>query len=343
MKTIKNLVRKNIVDLKAYRSARDEFNGKDGVFLDANENPFGPLNRYPDSYQSDLKNTLAALKKIENQHLFIGNGSDEVIDLAIRIFCNPGKDKIIICPPTYGMYEVAANINDVKIERIELDEKFQLKTEKIISSNAKMVFICSPNNPTGNDIDGIQTIIENFNGIVFIDEAYIDFSSKPSLIEKIKKYPNIIVSQTFSKAWGRAAIRIGVAYASAEIINYFNKVKAPYNVSSINQIEAIRLLQNIETFNLNLNRIIKQKDWLIKKLLENDLVVQIYPSATNFLLVKVKDANLIYQKLIKQKLIVRNRNTVVENTLRITVGTEEENEKLIELLKKIENEKSIIY
>ena len=343
MKTIKNLVRKNIVDLKAYRSARDEFNGKDGVFLDANENPFGPLNRYPDSYQSDLKNTLAALKKIENQHLFIGNGSDEVIDLAIRIFCNPGKDKIIICPPTYGMYEVAANINDVKIERIELDENFQLKTEKIISSNAKMVFICSPNNPTGNDIDGIQTIIENFNGIVFIDEAYIDFSSKPSLIEKIKKYPNIIVSQTFSKAWGRAAIRIGVAYASAEIINYFNKVKAPYNVSSINQIEAIRLLQNVETFNLNLNRIIKQKDWLIKKLLENDLVVQIYPSATNFLLVKVKDANLIYQKLIKQKLIVRNRNTVVENTLRITVGTEEENEKLIELLKKIENEKSIIY
>lgn len=343
MKTIKNLVRKNIVDLKAYRSARDEFNGKDGVFLDANENPFGPLNRYPDSYQSDLKNTLAALKKIENQHLFIGNGSDEVIDLAIRIFCNPGKDKIIICPPTYGMYEVAANINDVKIERIELDENFQLKTEKIISSNAKMVFICSPNNPTGNDIDGIQTIIENFNGIVFIDEAYIDFSSKPSLIEKIKKYPNIIVSQTLSKAWGRAAIRIGVAYASAEIINYFNKVKAPYNVSSINQIEAIRLLQNVETFNLNLNRIIKQKDWLIKKLLENDLVVQIYPSATNFLLVKVKDANLIYQKLIKQKLIVRNRNTVVENTLRITVGTEEENEKLIELLKKIENEKSIIY
>lgn len=343
MKTIKNLVRKNIVDLKAYRSARDEFNGKDGVFLDANENPFGPLNRYPDSYQSDLKNTLAALKKIENQHLFIGNGSDEVIDLAIRIFCNPGKDKIIICPPTYGMYEVAANINDVKIERIELDENFQLKTEKIISSNAKMVFICSPNNPTGNDIDGIQTIIENFNGIVFIDEAYIDFSSKPSLIEKIKKYPNIIVSQTLSKAWGRAAIRIGVAYASAEIINYFNKVKAPYNVSSINQIEAIRLLQNVETFNLNLNRIIKQKDWLIKKLLENDLVVQIYPSATNFLLVKVKDANLIYQKLIKQKLIVRNRNTVIENTLRITVGTEEENEKLIELLKKIENEKSIIY
>lgn len=343
MKTIKNLVRKNIVDLKAYRSARDEFNGKDGVFLDANENPFGPLNRYPDSYQSDLKNTLAALKKIENQHLFIGNGSDEVIDLAIRIFCNPGKDKIIICPPTYGMYEVAANINDVKIERIELDENFQLKTEKIISSNAKMVFICSPNNPTGNDIDGIQTIIENFNGIVFIDEAYIDFSSKPSLIEKIKKYPNIIVSQTLSKAWGRAAIRIGVAYASAEIINYFNKVKAPYNVSSINQIEAIRLLQNVETFNLNLNRIIKQKEWLIKKLLENDLVVQIYPSATNFLLVKVKDANLIYQKLIKQKLIVRNRNTVIENTLRITVGTEEENEKLIELLKKIENEKSIIY
>lgn len=343
MKTIKNLVRKNIVDLKAYRSARDEFNGKDGVFLDANENPFGPLNRYPDSYQSDLKNTLAALKKIENQHLFIGNGSDEVIDLAIRIFCNPGKDKIIICPPTYGMYEVAANINDVKIERIELDENFQLKTEKIISSNAKMVFICSPNNPTGNDIDGIQTIIENFNGIVFIDEAYIDFSSKPSLVEKIKKHPNIIVSQTLSKAWGRAAIRIGVAYASAEIINYFNKVKAPYNVSSINQIEAIRLLQNVETFNLNLNRIIKQKEWLIKKLLENDLVVQIYPSATNFLLVKVKDANLIYQKLIKQKLIVRNRNTVIENTLRITVGTEEENEKLIELLKKIENEKSIIY
>lgn len=343
MKTIKNLVRKNIVDLKAYRSARDEFNGKDGVFLDANENPFGPLNRYPDSYQSDLKNTLAALKKIENQHLFIGNGSDEVIDLAIRIFCNPGKDKIIICPPTYGMYEVAANINDVKIERIELDENFQLKTEKIISSNAKMVFICSPNNPTGNDIDGIQTIIENFNGIVFIDEAYIDFSSKPSLVEKIKKHPNIIVSQTLSKAWGRAAIRIGVAYASAEIINYFNKVKAPYNVSSINQIEAIRLLQNVETFNLNLNRIIKQKEWLIKKLLENDLVSQIYPSATNFLLVKVKDANLIYQKLIKQKLIVRNRNTVIENTLRITVGTEEENEKLIELLKKIENEKSIIY
>jgi len=333
---LEKIIRPNILALKPYSSARDEFKGKSGVFLDANENPFGNLNRYPDPYQKTLKEKLAVLKNISAENIFVGNGSDEVIDLVFRIFCNPGKDKAIICPPTYGMYEVSAHINDVEIISIPLDEKFQLNVEKILNTDAKIIFLCSPNNPTGNNLENMETIIQNFKGIVFVDEAYIDFSSQESFLQKVKKYPNLIVSQTLSKAWGRAAIRIGIAYANKEIISYYNKVKPPYNVSQINQFEAIKAIDDFDFFTNNKNTILAQRSWLIEQLSELSFVEKIYPSNANFVLVKTKNANFIYQKLIDEKIVIRNRHSIVENSLRITVGQPFENQKLIETLKKIE-------
>jgi len=333
---LEKIIRPNILALKPYSSARDEFKGKSGVFLDANENPFGNLNRYPDPYQKTLKEKLAVLKNISVENIFVGNGSDEVIDLVFRIFCNPGKDKAIICPPTYGMYEVSAHINDVEIISIPLDEKFQLNVEKILNTDAKIIFLCSPNNPTGNNLENMETIIQNFKGIVFVDEAYIDFSSQESFLQKVKKYPNLIVSQTLSKAWGRAAIRIGIAYANKEIISYYNKVKPPYNVSQINQFEAIKAIDDFDFFTNNKNTILAQRSWLIEQLSELSFVEKIYPSNANFVLVKTKNANFIYQKLIDEKIVIRNRHSIVENSLRITVGQPFENLKLIETLKKIE-------
>lgn len=332
---LEKIIRPNILSLKPYNSARDEFKGKDGIFLDANENPFGNLNRYPDPYQKALKEKLSALKNIATENIFVGNGSDEVIDLAFRIFCNPGKDKVIVCPPTYGMYEVSANINDVEIISIPLDENFQLDVEKILNTEAKMIFLCSPNNPTGNNLENIEKIIQNFNGIVFVDEAYIDFSSKESLLQKVNEYPNLIVSQTLSKAWGRAAIRVGIAYASAEIISFDNKVKPPYNVSQLNQYEALKALDDIEAFTKNKNTILTQRAWLIEQISALSFVEIIYPTDANFMLVKTKNANAIYQQLIEDKIVVRNRHSVVENCLRITVGEPFENVKLIESLKQI--------
>ena len=336
MKDIKKLIRPNILALRPYSSARDEFKGKDGIFLDANENPFGNLNRYPDPYQKTLKEKLSALKNISTENIFIGNGSDEVIDLVFRIFCTPGKDKAIVCPPTYGMYEVSANINDVEIISIPLNENFQLDVEEILKTEAKIIFLCSPNNPTANNLGNIETIIQKFNGLVFLDEAYIDFSTQESLLQKVNDYPNLIVSQTLSKAWGRAAIRIGIAYASKEIISYYNKVKPPYNVSQINQYEAIKVLDDLENFTKNKNTILAQRTWLVEQLSSLSFVEKIYPSDANFVLVKTKNANAIYQKLVEEKIVVRNRHSVVENCLRITVGEPFENVKLIDSLKKIE-------
>jgi histidinol-phosphate aminotransferase len=337
---IEKIVRPNILELKPYSSAREEYSGNDGIFLDANENPFGRYNRYPDPYQRALKEKLALLKNVSVENIFIGNGSDEVIDLAFRIFCNPGVDKVVIFPPTYGMYEVLAKINNVEVISIPLNENFQINLDQFFSykdqlANAKILFLCSPNNPTGNSLENIETIIQNFNGIVFIDEAYIDFSSKKSYISKINIYPNLIVSQTFSKAWGKAAIRIGIAYANKEIISYFNKVKPPYNVSALNQAEAIKALSQYDVFEKNLKIILEQRKWLIDQLSKIDFILHIYPTDANFVLVKTKDANYIYKKLIENKIIVRNRHTIIENCLRITVGKPEENRKLIEVLKSI--------
>ncbi len=338
---LKNLVRKNILNLKPYSSARDEFQGENGIFLDANENPFGELNRYPDPYQRKIKEKLSERYQIPTENIFLGNGSDEVIDLAFRIFCEPGRDKVLTFSPTYGMYEVSANINDIELINLDLNADFQIDLESLkpyfADENLKIIFICSPNNPTGNSIKNIQYILENFNGMVFVDEAYIDFSPEESFRNQIKNYPNLIVSQTFSKAWGMASVRVGITYASAEIIQFYNKVKPPYNISQLNQNAILSILdnENSKLVSENITLILEEKKQLIQNLEKLDLVRKIYPSDANFVLVEVDNANSIYQKLVNKHVIVRNRNSVIKNCLRITVGSSEENEKLIEALKSI--------
>ena len=329
MDNITNLVRKNILSLTPYSSARDEYKSNQGIFLDANENPFGNLNRYPDPYQWRLKQILSSQKKVAIENILIGNGSDEIIDLVQRVFCEPNEDKIIICPPTYGMYEVYANINNLKIISIPLTENFQLNTEAILAQNAKIIYLCSPNNPTGNALENLEYLIENFNGIVFLDEAYIDFSEQPSLVSKIKHYPNLIVSQTFSKARGLAAVRVGIAYANATIISVLNKTKPPYNVSQLNQEAAVQSLANEADFKSNVQLIKSERELLKQSLLELPFVTKIYPSDANFLLVKMENASAIYNNLIEQQIITRNRSSVVENTIRITIGTPRENQQLL--------------
>ena len=336
---LNHLVRKNILGLKPYSSARDEYTGDEGVFLDANENPFGELNRYPDPHQKELKKSISKLKSISEKNIFIGNGSDEVIDLTYRIFCNPGKDKAIILSPTYGMYEVSAEINDIEIIKVPLNDKFQIDSnslEKYFSNDTiKLLFICSPNNPTGNTIDNIENIIEKFKGIVFVDEAYNDFSDAPSLINKINQYPNLIVSQTFSKAWALAAVRIGVAYSNSDIIALLNKVKPPYNVSLLNQNAVIESLLNYTEFVKRKNSILEQKEWLIKQFGQIKSIIKIYPSNANFILIETRNASALYNELINKKIITRNRNNLVKNCIRITVGSQIENEILIKALKEI--------
>lgn len=328
-------VRANIRRLKPYQSARDEYKGKEGVFLDANENPFGNFNRYPDPYQLTLKQKLSEIKKIDVDNIFIGNGSDEVIDLALRIFCEPGVDKIIICPPTYGMYEVSANINNVEVISIPLTPDFQLDVDTILATEARMVFICSPNNPTGNLLDNVETILENFNGIVFLDEAYIDFASRPSSLSLINRYPNLIVSQTLSKAWGKAGIRVGLAYASDKIISYYNKVKPPYNVSELNQQAAMEVLENRKAVEKNIQLILSERERMKRELSNMSIITHIYPTDANFILVSCRDAQKVYENLIASSIIIRNRSTVVKDGLRITVGTPEENTLLLNELKRI--------
>ncbi|MCD8407670.1 histidinol-phosphate transaminase [Tenacibaculum dicentrarchi] len=341
MFNLDKIVRPNIQKLKAYSSARDEFKGTAEVYLDANENPFGVLNRYPDPRQIKIKERLSVIKKVAENQIFIGNGSDEVIDLAFRIFCEPGKDKALTFSPTYGMYDVSAGINDVELIKQPLVNDFQISLNQLEPyldmEEVKIIFICSPNNPTGNcfDDETIEYILENFNGVVIIDEAYIDFSSRASYSTKLEKYPNLIVSQTFSKAWGLAGVRVGAAYANSEVIDLYNKVKPPYNVSTLNQEAVVASLDNLAQFEINKNIIINEKETLIKELSDIKLVKKIYPTEANFILIEVTDANVIYNKLVAEKIIIRNRNTLVNNCLRITVGSIDENKRLIIALKSL--------
>lgn len=339
---INQIIRKNIKKLTPYSSARDEFSGKEGVFLDANENPFGEYNRYPDPYQKELKKVLSTLKNVKIEHLFLGNGSDEAIDLLFRIFCKPSKDKVLTFTPTYGMYQVAAEINDVELITVPLNNSFQIDIKKALSviqdKSVKMIFICSPNNPTGNSLHkkDIEILLKKFNGIVVIDEAYIDFSSEKSWSFQIENYPNLVVLQTLSKAWGLAGLRLGIAIANNLIIQYLKKVKPPYNISSINQKIALKVLNQKEVFDKNLKILQKEKQKMVEQLSNLLKIKKIYPSDANFLLVEVDNADKLYRYLINKNVIIRNRNSVIKNCLRISIGTPEENKLLIdELIKNI--------
>lgn len=341
---INNILRENIKRLVPYSSARDEYQGEASVFLDANENAFGsPLdqqfNRYPDPLQYDLKKRITEIKGVPPRNIFVGNGSDEAIDILFRSFCNPGVDNVILVPPTYGMYEVSANINDIEARKVNLTEDYQLNLEGIaeaIDKNTKLIFICSPNNPTGNSInrDDIQTLLANFKGIVVVDEAYINFSRQKSFIQELTECANLVVMQTLSKAWGLAGLRVGMAFASEEIIEVMNKVKPPYNVNGSSQQLALEALANVGQVNEWIKETLAQRDRLVLKLKNFDFVVDIYPSDANFILVKTTNANGIYDYLVKQGIIVRNRSKVelCEGCLRITVGTPDENTVLLDTL-----------
>ncbi|ALM47780.1 histidinol phosphate aminotransferase [Flavobacterium psychrophilum] len=336
---VNKLVRPNILSLKPYSSARSEFKGSHGIFLDANENPFGSLNRYPDPLQSDLKQKLSEIKAVPAEQIFIGNGSDEVIDLCFRIFCEPGKDKALIFTPTYGMYQVCADINNIELLQQPLNENFQINPdaakEVLAAENLKLVFICSPNNPTGNSIDAIEEILFNFNGIVVVDEAYIDFSRNESLSEKLNQYPNLIVLQTLSKAWGLAAARIGMAFCNTVIIDLLNKVKPPYNISQPNYEAAIEILNKKGDYEYNKNILLNERDNMIAALKNIATVLKVHPTDANFILIEVKDANKIYNRLKKNFIIIRNRDKEIKNTLRITVGNPAENKALMDALENI--------
>ena len=338
MFNLETLVRPNILALKPYSSARDEFKGDEGVFLDANENPFGTLNRYPNSDQKKLKQKLFDYNGIDAKNTFIGNGSDEIIDLIYRIFCNPGQDKALTFTPTFGMYQVAADINNIELITLPLNDEFQINRNDLKphfkDANLKLIFICSPNNPTGNcfNASDIQFILKNFNGIVIIDEAYADFSDEQSWQNSFETYPNLIVIKTFSKAWALAAARIGIAYASDSIIKLLNTIKMPYNISKLNESAAIDALDNRKDFEANKQIILEEKKQLIQELKSLNIIKKIYPSDANFLLVEVDNANELYQQLVDQKVITRNRNSLVENAIRITVGKPEENKELIKAL-----------
>lgn len=339
---LSNILRENIKKLTPYSSARSEFKGEAEIFLDANENNFSKrYNRYPDPLQFGLKEEIGRIKNLKKENIFLGNGSDEAIDLLFRIFCNPGKDNVIICPPTYGMYEVCANINDVEAIKIPLiAENFDLNVDEIlrnVDENTKMIFICNPNNPTGNLIDEekILKILNSFNKIVVIDEAYIDFAGQPSYIEKLKNYPNLVILQTFSKAYGLAGLRIGMAFASEEIIQVFNKIKPPYNINSASQEIALKVLQNKDGLDNLIKKTLSEKERLIEEVSKLDFLVKIYPSYGNFLFIKVKNADELHSHLSTKKIVVRNRNamSLCHGCLRITVGNEEENDILLKELR----------
>jgi histidinol-phosphate aminotransferase len=342
MNEIDKLVRENVMRLTPYSCARDEFKGTSGVFMDANENPFGTLNRYPDPYQRELKKAISQYKGITEERIFLGNGSDEIIDLSFRIFCNPGTDRVLTFTPTYGMYEVSAAANDIRVLKIPLNESFQIdlkKTELLFEDkNLKMIFICSPNNPTSNSMNfaDVEYLISQFRGMVVIDEAYIDFSEKPSFLKLIDKYSNLIVMQTFSKAFGLAAVRLGMAFSGSDVIKYFNKMKPPYNISSINQKAALKKLQNMTDYFKQVQKIKNERERLSSILNKMKITEKVYYSDANFLLVKVKNANYIYNKLIEKNIIVRNRSSLIENCIRITVGKQSENNKLINALNNIQ-------
>src|SRR6188768_3576694 len=334
-----SLVRDNIKKMTAYSSARHEFTGNASIYLDANENSFGsPLpdnfNRYPDPLQMQVKEKLSKIKGVPTQNIFLGNGSDEAIDLLFRIFCTPGRDNSIILPPTYGMYEVCAEMNDVKLKKVNLAKEYQLDIDAIantIDPFTKLIFICSPNNPTGNSINraDVEIILNNFDGIVVIDEAYINYSKQRSFIAELTEYPNLVIMQTLSKAWGLAGLRLGMAFASQPIIELMNKVKYPYNINTATQLLALEALDNIDWVNEHIAITVIEREFLNLSFTEN-----VYPSDANFLLAKMKNARNIYEQLCQKGIIVRDRSKVVlcEDSLRITIGTEEENKKLIEAL-----------
>lgn len=338
------LLRDNIKKLVPYSSARDEFKGEASIFLDANENAYGsPLptayNRYPDPMQARVKDRIAQIKGVPPHHIFLGNGSDEAIDILYRAFCNPGVDNVILCPPTYGMYEVSANINDVLIKRVNLTKEYQLDLEGIeqaIDANTKLIFLCSPNNPTGNALDreDIEVVLNNFTGIVVIDEAYINYSRHKSFIQELTEYPNLVVMQTLSKAWGLAALRVGMAFSSVAVIDVMNKIKPPYNINQASQELALAALNNVEQVNGWIRETVEERTELTRRLGQLPIVQYIYPSDANFLLVKTMDSKGIYDALVGRGIIVRDRSkvTLCEGCLRITIGTPEENARLLEAL-----------
>ena len=337
---INTIVRENVKVLKPYSSARDEFEDfdtADMIFLDANENPFeNGANRYPDPQQMSVKAILAKNKNVKLNQILLGNGSDEVLDLLFRAFCEPKVDNVITLPPTYGMYGVLANINAVENKEVLLSEDFQPQIEKImaaVTDNTKIIFLCSPNNPTGNSFsdESIVFLLQNFNGLVVIDEAYIDFSTKESWINKLEEYPNLVITQTLSKAYGLAGIRLGICYGSSEVISVLNKIKPPYNVNELSQKRALDRLDNTEKIKSEINSIIAQREELLNVLLKVNFVEKIYPTEANFILIKVDDANKRYSELINKGIVIRNRTTqpLCDNCLRFTIGTEVENKKLI--------------
>lgn len=335
------LLRNNIKALKPYSSARDEFSGEAEVFLDANENPFNaPYNRYPDPLQKELKQKISGIKNIAPEKIFLGNGSDEPIDIVFRAFCEPGVDNVVTIEPTYGMYQVAADINNVEVRKVRLDQNYDFKAKDLLNAAnlyTKAIFICSPNNPTGNLLDKTETIklLTEFDGLVVVDEAYIDFSPENSLLPELDTYSNLIVLQTFSKAWGMAGIRLGMAFAQPEIIRVFNKIKYPYNINVLTQQKALELLGNVDKKNEWVKIILDERAKMVRKLFKLPFVQVIYPSDANFILVKMNDARGIYEYLTEQKIIVRDRSRVAlcEDSLRITIGSPEENKKLRKALK----------
>jgi histidinol-phosphate aminotransferase len=338
------VVRPNIKTLKPYSSAKDEYTGEAKVLLDANENSLGsPLtkwyNRYPDPYQLQVKEKLAFVKQIEANQIFLGNGSDECIDILFRTFCEPGKDNIIICPPTYPMYEVGANINDIEIQKAPLLEDYQLNVahiEQLVNARTKIIWICSPNNPTGNSLDriDIETILNHFDGIVVVDEAYINFSKQKSFVQSLIDYPNLVVLQTLSKAWGLAGIRLGMCFASPEIICYMNKVKAPYNINIVTQELALQALEEVGQVNDMIKLLVDMRIALAEVISSMPHVIKVFPSDTNFLFVKIPHARKLYEYLLTEGIIVRDRSTLelCEDSLRITVGTEQENTALVDAM-----------
>jgi len=347
MMDINKLQRENIKNLRPYSTARDEYKGQASVFLDANENSYGsPLeenyNRYPDPLQLDLKDAIGKIKGVPIENTFLGNGSDEAIDLLFRAFCEPGRDNVIILPPTYGMYEVSANINNVEIRKVNLLPNYQLDLEKIaeaIDENTKLIFICSPNNPTGNSIirTDIETILTNFNGLVVIDEAYINYAKQRTFIQELTEYPNLVILQTFSKAWGLAALRLGMAFAAQPVIDVLNKVKPPYNINQATQDIALKALANVDQVNEWIKITVAERDNLSKQLETLAMVKKVHPSDANFILVEVAEALKTYDALVDLGIIVRDRSKVAlcEGCLRITIGTSTENETLLNALKSI--------
>lgn len=337
--TINNLVRKNILELQPYTSYRDQQNPESPVLLDANESPFGTYNRYPDSTQKKLKQKLAEYKNISQKCIAVGNGSDELIDLIIKIFCEPKKDAILVMNPSFAMYGFYAAINENKVIQLNLNDDFEINKEyfldEIKNSLTKVFFICSPNNPTGNSVNDLEFFIRNYNGIVVVDEAYIEFSEKDSALSLLEKYPNLIVLQTFSKAWGMAGARVGVAYSSEEIITLINTVKAPYNVNSISQELIINALDDQEFFNENLKNILTEREYLENELKSIPCVIKIFPTDANFFLIRFKDAESVYQTLLDENIFTSKRTPQIPECIRINVGNRCENQKLIDVLKNI--------